>query len=575
MYLFHQSQLPYSYYDADEKKIIIKLTTDSNIKEAKLIYGDPFQYEKTEKTDANGNNIWEWMGTEAFMQPQYTAKKRIHWRFALSPLKTRRLKYRFSVIGKNGAETVYGEDGAGETESYFFFPFVHEVDALRVPAWASETCWYQIFPERFRNGDPSLSPAVTEDWETGIPKQKSFFGGDLRGIIEKLPYIQALGINGIYLTPIFRSPSNHKYDTADYFSVDPHFGDTQTLKELVEKAHKRGIKVMLDAVFNHIGVQHPFWKDVIKNQCKSKYKDYFHIHGFPVKEAYPARDALNYDAFAFVPGMPKWNTENPEARRYLIDVALHWIKECDIDGWRLDVSDEVSFSFWRAMREAVDACKPGFYLLGEVWHDPSKWLNGRYFDAVMNYPLGYNLRDLFFTRKISPDAFNEKLMAKLSVFSDIHNRVRFNLMDSHDTARALSQAGGDKNALKNAFLFLVFMKGAPCIYYGTEVGMEGGPEPGSRGPMLWDEGKQDVELTAFFKSLIALRKKYNSLIQNADLFYSREKGLCHWKLNKGSDTLTIVYNPGGKRVKLNGEILLSTYGGDTTHLPPNACALVK
>ncbi|MCL2501112.1 MAG: glycoside hydrolase family 13 protein [Defluviitaleaceae bacterium] len=547
MYIHHRSLLPYCYYDTAEKKIRLKLITDASVTAVKVLYGDPFIYAKTDKINALGNDVWEWVTNETPMQPQYADKKNITWRVAITPPKARRTKYYFVITNKNGEEIAYSENGVGDTESHFFFPFAHDIDAPKTPEWASETIWYQIFPERFHNGDPSISPAVIEDWETGLPKPRNFFGGDLRGVIDKLPYLRDLGVTGIYFTPVFHSPSNHKYDTQDYYAVDPHFGDTQTLKELVKKAHASGMKVMLDAVFNHIGARHPFWQDVLKNQKKSKYRDYFHIRSFPVREKYESAYALNYDAFAFVPGMPKWNTENPEARQYLIDVALYWIKECDIDGWRLDVSDEVSFSFWRALREAVDAAKPDFYLLGEVWHDPSKWLHGGYFDAVMNYPLGNLLRDLFFTQKITPDTFTQKLFAKLSGFSDIHSRVQFNLMDSHDTVRVLTKANGDKQAMKNALTFLFLMKGAPSIYYGTEVGMEGNGDPGSRGPMVWDEAKQDKDLTVFFKDMISLRKRYNTLIQNADIAYSRKGNRCSWKLSNGPDTLEIIYNIKNKK----------------------------
>ncbi|MCL2604855.1 MAG: glycoside hydrolase family 13 protein [Defluviitaleaceae bacterium] len=550
MYIHHRSLLPYCYYDTAEKKIRLKLITDASVTAVKVLYGDPFIYAKTDKTDALGNDVWEWVTNEAPMRPQYADKKNITWRAEITPPKARRMKYYFSAVVKNGKEINYSENGVGDKEGCFFFPFVHEIDAPKTPEWASETVWYQIFPERFRNGDPSISPAETEDWETGSPKPRNFFGGDLRGIIDKLPYLRELGVTGLYLTPIFHSPSNHKYDTQDYFAVDPHFGDTQTLKELVTKAHASGMKVMLDAVFNHIGRLHPFWQDVIKNQKKSKYRDYFHIRSFPVKEKFEKPSDLTYDTFAFVPGMPKWNTENPEARQYLIDVALYWIKECGIDGWRLDVSDEVSFSFWRALREAVDAVKPDFYLLGEVWHDPSKWLHGGYFDAVMNYPLGHLIRDLFLTQKIKPDVFTQKLFSKLNNFSDTHNRIQYNLMDSHDTVRVLTQANGDKHAMKNAFTFLFMMKGAPSVYYGTEVGMEGNGDPGSRGPMVWDSARQDKDLMAFFKNIIALRKKYHALIQNADIIYTRQKNICRWKLSDGSDMLDIIYDTKKKEVSV-------------------------
>jgi glycosidase len=593
MYIHHQSCLPDSYYDTIKDKIILKLKTDGNAAAVTLLYGDPFLWRKTGKQNpvmlnpemqnpATDIDIWEWSFFEAPMCKLYSWENNVclysnetitHWYIELTPPKTRRMKYHFIITDKHKNKITYGENGVGEPDSYFFFPFIHETDAPKAPVWANQTIWYQIFPERFYSGDPTLSPAITEDWNTGTPKAKNFFGGDLRGIINKLPYLHDLGVTGIYMTPVFHSPSNHKYDTQDYFSVDPHFGDTLTLRELVKKAHALGIKVILDGVFNHIGTSHPFWRDVLKKQEKSRYKDYFHIHNFPVLEKYENRETLNYDTFAFVPGMPKWNTENPKARKYLIDVALHWIKECDIDGWRLDVSDEVSFSFWQAMRETVNAEKPGFYLLGEIWHDPSKWLNGGYFDAVMNYPLGHLLRDLFFTRKITPQTFTQKLFSRLGKISDIHSRMQFNLMDSHDTVRVLTQANGDKTALKNAFMFLFLIRGVPCIYYGTEIGLEGNGDPGSRGPMLWEESKQDRELHGFFKELIEFRKKHNDTIQNGGITYKNGKNFYRWSFGNGS--LDFIYNTGDKKIQLKGEVLLTSQHKKSATLSPGFCAVVK
>ncbi|MCL2202916.1 MAG: alpha amylase N-terminal ig-like domain-containing protein [Defluviitaleaceae bacterium] len=574
--MLHQSQLPYSYYDTALGKIILTLITPGNITAARVVYGDPFYWEKTGRKDERGNAIWEWFTEEAPMHPQYTAKAVIHWRAALTPTKAKRMKYSFLLTTHKGEEITFDENGEGRGDAlgHFFFPFVHEIDAPRAPAWAAQTCWYQIFPERFCNGEPALSPPEIGDWLKGTPKGKNFFGGDLRGIIKQLPYLHALGVTGIYLTPIFHSPSNHKYDVQDYFAIDPHFGSTADLKELVKKAHAKGMKIMLDAVFNHIGGAHPFWQDVLKKQEKSKYRDYFHIHSFPVRKDYPTREALNYDTFAHVANMPKWNTEHPGARKHLIDSAVYWIKECDIDGWRLDVSDEVSFDFWRELRAAVDAAKPDFYLVGEVWHDPSKWLNNGYFDAVMNYPLAHILRDLFFTQSISPDVFTQKLFAKLGQLSDLHNTIRFNLMDSHDTVRALTQADGDKTAMKNAFLFMYLMKGAPSLYYGTEVGMAGDGDPGSRAPMVWDAARQDKSLMHFFTRLIALRKTHNALIQGADIAYTRKKGLCRWKLGKGPEALGILYNAGEEPIRLKHKPLLATQEDGTNRLPPKTCAVV-
>jgi len=317
---------------------------------------------------------------------------------------------------------------------------------------------------------------------------------------------------------------------------------------------------MLDVVFNHIGSKHEFWQDVLKNQEKSEYKDYFHISSFPVKSSFKSIEDYNYRTFAYSTNMPKWNTENPQARKYLIDAALYWIREFDIDGYRLDVSDEVSFDFWHDFRKAVNACKQDFYLLGEIWHDPTKWIGINCFDAVMNYPLGRLLCDMFIHKKLDCDTFNRELMLKLMRFSDMHTKVMLNLMDSHDTARLLTQAKGDKLALMNTFLFMYMMKGSPCIYYGTEVGMEGEHDPDCRRPMIWNKKKQDLELLEFFKQLISLRKQYSSLIQNASIIYKRNKNICCWTLEYNGEKISIIYNTGDKTVSVmtRDNIVLNT-----------------
>ena len=570
--LIHQSTLPYCYYDKTTKRIVLKLITDDNIKTVKIIYGDPFLYTKKGST-------WKWEYSETSMEIQYSTDC-IMWQKELTPPPTRRMKYAFIVTDKYNKNTYFSEINTMEysnasiniPHNHFFFPFVHEVDALHTPKWAEDICWYQIFPERFYNGNPDISPTGTADWEKDMPKHNNFFGGDLQGIIDKLPYLNSLGITGIYLTPIFLAPSNHKYDTADYFAIDPHFGDINTLKTLVKQAHALNMRVMLDAVVNHIGATHHFWQDVLKNQEKSIYKDYFHIHSFPVLESYPNRDALNYDTFAFASKMPKWNTENPAARKYLIDAAIFWIKECDIDAWRLDVSDEVSFDFWQEFKQEINKVKPDVYLLGELWHDPSKWLNGKYFDAVMNYPLGTVIRDMFILKSIDIETFAKRLAKGLMRFSDIHTKIQFNLLDSHDTARVLTQAGGDKLAIKNAFIFMYMIKGAPCIYYGTEIGMLGTGDPDCRRPMIWDPKKQDKELFEFFQKLIGIRKTYAEIIKNAAIIYESKNDFHTWRLINEKGELNIVYNNGSTTIKHDKNTLLAS---DTMFSPGSLQILIS
>ena len=581
--MLHKPVTQFCCYDNKSGRVIIKLITDSNAHAVTVMYGDPFLYAKSKKKDKSGNYIWDWEYSEAVMEKQYSSDEQIMWRATILPPKVKRMKYAF-IVSDGGVKEVYFGDNTtslskkeflNQPFGFFFFPFIHDVDAPHVPAWAEDICWYQIFPERFFNGDPSISPPDTEDWETAKPTWHSFYGGDLRGIIKKLPYLQELGITGIYMTPVFLSPTNHKYNTQDYYQVDPHFGDKKTLKELVKKAHDLGMKVMLDVVFNHIGSKHKFWLDVLEKQENSMYKDYFHIHDFPVKSNYKTPRDINFDAFAYSANMPKWNTENPQARKFLIDVALYWIKELDIDGYRLDVSDEVSFDFWNDFRKAVKSCKENFYLCGEIWHDPTKWLGENCFDAVMNYPLGRVICDMFIYKKCDINTFNQKLAKTLMRFSDIHTRVMLNLLDSHDTTRLLTQAQGDKTALKNAFLFMFMMKGAPCIYYGTEIGMEGGHDPDCRRPMIWDAKKQDLELLDFFKRLIGVRKQLSQLIQNADVFYSKNKNICCWTLAHNNDKISIIYNVGKKAVSINEDVLIAAGSNEDNMLPAKTLMVTK
>jgi len=312
---------------------------------------------------------------------------------------------------------------------------------------------------------------------------------------------------------------------------------------------------------------------VLLNQENSKYKDYFYIRSFPVQKTYPDRESINYETFGFSVNMPKWNTENHDARRYLIDTALYWIRECDIDGWRLDVSDEVSFSFWRDFKKAVRAQKKDVYILGEIWHNPYKWLSGGYFDAVMNYPLSRDICEFFLDHKTSPEVFTHNFTEKLMRFSDIHNRAQLNLMDSHDTMRILTRAGGDKLAVKNAFMFMMLMKGSPCIYYGTEVGMEGKNDPDCRRPMIWDEDRQDRELLEFFKNLIALRSKYNKLVCNADITFTHDKALCCWTLSDGNEQIHIIYNNSNDAISADKKILLASSKCNDDKLPGKSVAI--
>lgn len=422
-----------------------------------------------------------------------------------------RLGYYFEL--SDGKSTViYSESGFSETFDdensylhYFQYPYINDIDVCKVPDWVHEAVFYQIFVDRFYNGDKSNDPENLSAWNE-LPTPKSFYGGDLEGIIQKLGYLEDLGINGIYLTPIFKSPSNHKYDTADYRMVDEAFGDKETLKRLVSKAHEKGIRIILDGVFNHCGFLFAPFQDVLKNGDRSYYKDWFHIDSFPV-----STDPVNYRVFSQCPYMPKLNTSNPDLKKYIFDTVEYWTRETGIDGWRLDVSDEVDHCFWRDFRKLVKGINKDAVIIGENWHNAYPWLMGDQFDSVMNYPLTKSCVEFFAQGKINAELFVCDLYHYLMRYYDQVNYTMLNLLDSHDTVRFLTCCGNDKRKLKLAVLFLHCYVGIPCTYYGSEIGLAGKGDPDCRRTFDWNEDHWDKELRDFYKKVIKIRKTHQSL----------------------------------------------------------------
>lgn len=386
--------------------------------------------------------------------------------------------------------------------NFFQYPYINETDLHKKVDWCDRAIFYQIFVDRFHMGSCSKDRNyIDKDWGE-LPKPKGFYGGDLPGITEKLDYLQDLGINSIYLTPIFQSPSNHKYDTIDYEEVDAMFGTNRDLKELVESAHKRGIKILLDAVFNHCSCLCKQFQDVLRKGKESVYYDWFIIRGDR-----PVLEQMNYECFAACNYMPKWNTNNPEVQKFLLHIATKWIKEYGIDGWRLDVADEVSHDFWRQFRKAVKAAKPDALIVGENWHDSRPWLEGDQFDSIMNYSFTKACLDYFAYEKYSAQRFCERLSEILMRNTDQVNEMMLNLLDSHDTERFLTNVGENADKLKCALAVLFFFVGMPCIYYGTEIGTAGGYDPDSRRTFDWDKTHWNMDIYNTVKDLIRLRKE--------------------------------------------------------------------
>ena len=508
--IYHRPESEYAYLYKEGQVHIRIRTKKEDIEKILLHYGDPFIFLEDAYEDVKEMVK---VASDALFD---------YWQVAVS-VRFARLQYLFELEDKEGQSVLYGDksftDNSPENlhheDNGFKLPYIHEIDGCQVPDWVSKTVWYQIFPERFANGNPELSPEGALDWDSSIrPKSSDFFGGDLQGIIDHLDYLQDLGVTGLYLCPIFESPSNHKYNTTDYFEIDRHFGDKETFRQLVEQAHLRGMKVMLDAVFNHIGDQSAQWQDVLKHGEKSAYKDWFHIQKFPVtNDKLMKPKELPYHTFAFASYMPKLNTTNPEVKDYLLSVATYWIEHFDIDAWRLDVANEVDHQFWRDFRKAVLAKKPDLYILGEVWHTSQPWLNGDEFHAVMNYPLSDSIKDYFLSRSKKTSQFIAEINCQSMYYKQQISEVMFNLLDSHDTERILTTAKGDIQLVKSALAFLFLQRGTPCIYYGTELELGGGMDPDCRRVMPWERVSNSNDMLNFMKNLIQLRKDVADIIQ--------------------------------------------------------------
>lgn len=538
--IYHRPKNNYAYA-FDEKTLHLRLQTKKDdVQGAYLIAGDPYLWEQTK----DGTAKWKpWDKIE--MKKIGSTGLFDYWFAAIQP-EFRRLKYGFELV--SGEEKlIYTEKGFWEeaplddNSSYFTFPFLNEEDVFRAPKWVKDTVWYQIFPERFANGNKNNDPEGTLPWGSTDPTPTNFFGGDFEGVIQHIDYLVKLGITGIYFTPIFKAYSNHKYDTIDYMEIDPQFGDRETFKRLIQLCHEKGIKVMLDAVFNHSGFYFPQFQDVLENGENSPYKDWFYIHDYPVQ----TEPKPNYDTFAFTYAMPKLNTSHPEVRKYLLEAGRYWVREFDIDGWRLDVANEVSHDFWREFRKEVKAIKPELYILGEIWHDSMPWLQGDQFDAVMNYPYTSAAIQFFAQERMKAEEFIHKTSEALLMYPENVTEVAFNLLGSHDTPRIATICNEELKKVKQLFAFLLSSPGSPCIYYGDEIGMKGGMDPGCRECMIWDEERQDQDLHSFVAHLIRLRKENAAFGNSGTIQFiaacNETNHVIYTKTYK-EETLLFVYN---------------------------------
>ncbi len=446
---------------------------------------------------------------------------------------------------------------------------------ISTPEWVKHAVFYQIFPDRFaRSPRARPLPGIQfKPWGTP-PAEQGFQGGDLRGVVDKLDYLQELGVNALYLNPIFSSAANHRYHTYDYLEVDPLLGGNAAFRELLDAAHARQMRVVIDGVFNH--ASRGFWAfhHILETGGNSPYLDWFIVHGWPLRPYPPdAEQPINYAAWWDIPALPKFNINNPGVRQYLLDVARYWI-EFGADGWRLDVPEEIAdAAFWQSFRTVTKAANPDAYLTGEIWHKATEWLQGDRFDGVMNYvfsraALGFFARETlhpgyrpggFALEALDAPAFAAQLDAMLAAHPWEINLAQLNLLDSHDTARVLWIAQGDESALRLAVLLQMTLPGAPCIYYGSEIGMTGGHDPECRAAFPWEEQDEWNEpLRDFYRRAIDLRQRFPALrIGSFERLYA-QKNVYGFARELNGAALIVLFNAGKQTAHIDLHLGLST-----------------
>jgi alpha-glucosidase len=488
--------------------------------------------------------------------------------------------YRFHILADDG--TYYlNAMGVSRAISPDLFDFKLLAD-FESPSWIDSAVFYQIFPDRFYNGDPSLN---VEDgaWEQSgfrvqfrkwgdppLPWRESgnldFYGGDLPGITQKIDYLKQLGVNAVYLNPIFMSISNHRYNIEDFFQVDKYLGGNDALIQLRQALHNAGIRLILDVTPNHTSSRHRWFTEAQKDP-DAPTADFYTFYNRPDK----------YEAWFGVRTLPKLNYASEKLRDKMYrgedSVLRYWLKEpYKVGGWRLDVfnmtgrqgSVQLSHKVARDMRRAIKSENPDAYLFGEHFFDGTPHLQGDEMDAVMNY-MGFNMpmwrwlagyeiggwqKDVNIPAPMPTEAFAAQLANFRAVVPWAIIRMQFNQLDSHDTRRILNICNGDVALVKLGIALLMTYPGAPCLYYGTEIGLPGETDPDDRRCMIWDERQWNASLMTHCQRLIALRKSAPALTSGGFQQIVAEGDLWAFQRQSKEQQLLIVGYRGKEKLAL-------------------------
>lgn len=529
----HRARYPWQFVQG--KSCTLRLRCNEPVLKITVLHGDPFWFAEGGKKEPVLEEA-EVFSKQLLLDDTYYS--------VTIPVQTHKLRYHFVITLYDGTTLMLSELGVTDElpESQirpFMVPYVFEREHYCAPDWAKNFVWYQIFPDRFAGeGDPAAF----------VPTRDNFFGGTLKGITGKIPYLKDLGVRGIYLNPIFQSPSNHRYDTADYARIDSLLGDEKDFRRLVESLHEAGLRIMLDGVFNHCAWDHPFWQDVLQNGESSPYYEWFYIEDVrsltgAEKEKFSPKIIKRdhpFACFAFAANMPKWNTENELVMDYLIGQAEHWTRDYGIDAWRLDVPDEISMRFLREFKRRIRAVSDQVYIIGEIWQDAGLWLDHSVFDGTMDYPLYYAIRDFAMTGQDNLAAFARRIQRWVISSPEAVHPYQWAFCSNHDIPRLLTECGGDAERAKLALFLTAVLGGNMSVYYGDELGMEGADDPDNRGALVWSRCNQNI--CEFYRQLIHLK---TTTLQELKLtrVIQREHLSIYLKAKNDHDLLAVITRP--------------------------------
>ena len=530
----------------DETHMVFRLrAAKGDLKHVSFFYADradmssELPFTRTEMPLIRSDLLYDW-----FEYTLETRRQRIAYYFLLSD-GVNECRYAGEVFEKMTAHI--------ERSEYFQYPFNHKADLQRVPAWAKDAVVYNIFPDSFASAEGSISRAGKHLSYNGYPS-KSTYGGTIEGIRKNLDYIRALGCSCIYLNPVFAAGAYHKYDLLDYEHIDPCFGTDEEFKRFVAEAHEKGIRVVIDGVFNHISWHHPAFRDLLEKGRASAYYDWFYELNDPLTLPGEGEEP-GYVCFSYVADMPKTNTACESLKEYFCGIGAMWVRDYHVDGWRLDVANELDDGFLRAFRRAVKAVNPDALIIGEVWENAAHYMNGDMLDSAMNYDFRRFCTQFFAEGILTAEEFDLRVSSLLMRYKWQAVEAQLNLLDGHDVCRFLTLCGGDMDKMEAAAVFQMTFPGMPSIFYGDEKGMVGLSEAEYRRPMKWEHSSV---LEQIYRTLIALRKAYPVLTDGGFETVRAEGGLYVYRRSGRGGAVRVAVNMGGTAVfcPANGKIIL-------------------